>query len=146
MNLVEELIKNKFLYGVGVPCSILKNIILDLENSDRFMYISAVDEITALGIVNGLTVGGKRSVLITQNSAVGRVLDNVMSFNIPYEVPLLWIISMRGDINDTVVHKPAGKITKQWLRDVGFCWFEDWFDEITKLYEHKKLIAIGKYK
>lgn len=146
MNLVRELIKNKFLYGAGVPCSILKDTIFDLENDNQFTYIPAVDEITALGIVNGLTVGGKRSVLITQNSAIGRVLDNVMSFNVPYEIPLLWIISMRGDVKDTAVHKPAGKLTKRWLRDVGFCWFEDWSDEVTELYEDRKLIAIGKYR
>ena len=95
----------------GVPCSILKDLFYDLE-FDKHHYFPCYDEAVALGILNGYTVGGRQGVLITQNSAFGKVIDIVLSFNIPYNVPLIWIMSMRGDYPDTVVHQGSFVMVK----------------------------------
>lgn len=118
--IVKILLKNNFVYGSGVPCSILKREIAEIEDSGEFFYIPAVDEGVALGIVNGFMLTGKRAFLMTQNSAIGRVADLVMSFNIPYNVPLFWIISMRGYEGDTAVHRSSYVASTRILSAVHF--------------------------
>lgn len=132
------LLKNNFVYGAGVPCSILKKELAEIEESGEFFYIPAVDEGVALGIVNGFMLAGKKAFLLTQNSAVGRVSDLVMSFNIPYEVPLFWIISMRGYKGDTAVHRSSYVASTRILNSCGFNVFSVYgkvsFEEAINFY------------
>jgi len=114
------LIENGFCWGAGVPCSILKKEIAEIEDSEEILYIPAVDEGVALGIVNGFMLADKNAFLLTQNSAVGRVADLVMSFNIPYDFPLFWIISMRGYKGDTAVHRSSYVASTRILNSCGF--------------------------
>lgn len=155
MNIPEILLKHGYNYGSGVPCSILKDELKEIGSSSHFNYINAVDEKTALGIVNGFTVGGKKSFLITQNSAVGEVLDLVMSFNRPYNVPLFWIITMRGYEGDTEVHRRAFEFTFDTVWQTLPCWLstEEDLDEVSSferaLKYHQSFnetVAYLKYK
>jgi len=143
--MINKLIDGGFLFGAGVPCSLFKKEYKQIEDNKKLLYISAVDEKVALGIVNGFTISNKKAFLITQNSAVGKVLDLVMSFNIPYGIRLMWLLSVRGIGDDTVVHQHSALITKRWLKDCKFKVFE-WrhFEEAVKLFEHDNLVAILK--
>ena len=78
----------------------------------------------ALGLVNGFMLAGKSAFLLTQNSAVGRVADLVMSFNIPYDTPLFLIVSMRGYKGDTAVHHESYNMTFTILESLGFAIFD----------------------
>jgi phosphonopyruvate decarboxylase len=114
------LLKYNFVYGAGVPCSILRRELAEIEDSHEFLYVPAVDEGVALGIVNGFMLADKRAFLLTQNSAVGRVSDLVMSFNTPYKLPLFWVISMRGYDGDTLVHRDSYVASTRILNSGGF--------------------------
>ncbi len=128
--MIDQLRKHNMFYGSGVPCSIFKNELARIEAHKEFTYIPAVDERTAIGLVNGLNVGGKKAFLITQNSAIGTVCDIIGSFNIPYKVPLFWFLSVRGYEEDTEVHKWGGsEIMFHLITSIGFRYFSNQFKE-----------------
>ena len=57
----------------------------------------ATREEEALGIAAGLYFGGARPALMMQSSGLGNALNALGSLLIAYQVPVLFIISMRGD-------------------------------------------------
>ncbi len=127
--MIDQLRKHNMVYGSGVPCSIFKNELARIEAHKEFTYIPAVDERTAIGLVNGLTVGGQNAFLMTQNSAIGTVCDIIGSFNKPYKVPLFWFLSARGYDKDTLVHKWGGsEIMFNLILSIGFKYFTNLFD------------------
>jgi len=122
----DEILRSYNIYhATGVPCSIMKQELKDLNASAQVDWIPAVDEATALGIANGLTVGGKPCIVMMQNSAMGVVADKIMSFNHPYNVETLLYITMRGYQGDTIVHQISYDVTIPLLSQIGFYIFDN---------------------
>ena len=113
-NILEVLEEREYANFTGVPCSLLKGIFSLLEkydeSSDRnIVYVPAVREDSALGVASGMYLGGKKSVVLMQNSGLGYSLNVLTSFNLIYDVPLLLLISWRGAYNnDAVEHDIIG--------------------------------------
>ncbi len=57
----------------------------------------AMREEEALGIAAGLYLGGARPALMMQSSGLGNALNALGSLLVAYQIPALFIISMRGD-------------------------------------------------
>lgn len=57
----------------------------------------ATREEEALGIAAGLYLGGARPVLMMQSSGLGNALNALGSLLVAYQIPALFIVSMRGD-------------------------------------------------
>jgi sulfopyruvate decarboxylase alpha subunit len=57
----------------------------------------ATREEEAFGIAAGLFLGGVRPTVMLQSSGLGNSLNALASLLIPYQIPVLVIISMRGD-------------------------------------------------
>ena len=88
--------KHGLTFLSGVPCSIFRNILIDIENDADFTYIPAVREDGALGIAAGGSLSGKRSGILIQNSGLGNVINGLTSLNLIYKIPVFMIISWRG--------------------------------------------------
>jgi len=143
--MINKLINKGFLFGAGVSCSLFKEEYKQIENNKKLLYIPAVDEKVALGFVNGFVLSKKKAFLITQNSAIGEVLDLIMSFNIPYGVKLMWLLSVRGIGSDTVVHRHSGIITRNWLLDCNFKIFSvNEIDKAVCAYENNEFVVVLK--
>lgn len=96
---------------VGVPCSLLKGLFQQLEENEEqsYSYIPAVREDSAVGVASGMVLGGKKSVVLMQNSGLGYCLNVLTSFNFIYDLPVLLIVSWRGAYgNDAVEHDIIG--------------------------------------
>jgi sulfopyruvate decarboxylase alpha subunit len=57
----------------------------------------AMREEEAVGIAAGLYLGGARPVLMMQSSGLGNTLNALGSLLVAYQIPVLMIVSMRGD-------------------------------------------------
>jgi phosphonopyruvate decarboxylase len=88
--------KNGFDFCTGVPCSVLSNIINYMSKSTEFTYIPATREDEAIGIAVGAYLGGKKPVVLMQNSGLGTSINALTSLVLLYRVPLLLVISWRG--------------------------------------------------
>jgi len=145
------LIKAGFNFASGVPCGVQKYIISTLSSHPNVLHIPATREAEAIGIAAGAALAGKKPLIYMQNSGLMDSLNEITSLLIPYEIPVLFLITWRGapgedapqhlingrsliKILDTI-GMPAQILTKQNMEEtVALC--EKWI----KLY--KKPIAI----
>jgi phosphonopyruvate decarboxylase len=98
-----------FDFFCGVPCSLLKGLVALLEQ-DRG-YVSATREDSALGIAAGAFFGGRRPMVLMQNSGLGVSVNAIASLHWLYEIPVLIVISWRGeDRTDAPEHWMMGEI------------------------------------
>jgi sulfopyruvate decarboxylase subunit alpha len=101
-----------FDFFCGVPCSLLKGLVSLLEQDPAARYVSATREDSALGMAAGAFLGGKRSMVLMQNSGLGVSVNALASLHTLYEIPVLLLISWRGeDRSDAPEHWMMGEIT-----------------------------------
>ncbi|MCF2132231.1 hypothetical protein L1I79_38335 [Strepomyces sp. STD 3.1] len=112
--MLTTLIENNYTHFTGVPCSLLKGIFSLLESNEvterhGISFTPAIREDSALGVASGMYLGGKKSVVLMQNSGLGYSLNVLTSFNLIYDLPILLLISWRGAYgNDAVEHDIIG--------------------------------------
>ena len=70
----------------------------------------ATREEEAFGIAAGLYLGGGRPAVMLQSSGLGNSLNAVTSLLLPYKIPTLMIISLRGDDGEwNAAQMPMGR-------------------------------------
>jgi sulfopyruvate decarboxylase subunit alpha len=60
----------------------------------------ATREEEAFGIAAGLYLGGAKPTVMLQSSGLGNSLNAITSLLLPYKIPVLAIVSMRGDAGE----------------------------------------------
>ena len=114
------------LYAAGsrdvvyVPDNPLSHVLGHLR--DRFTDVRlllATREEEAFGIAAGLYLGGKRPTVMLQSSGLGNSLNALTSLLIPYQVPVLMIVSMRGDLGEwNAAQVPMGRAVRSILEAI----------------------------
>lgn len=111
-----------FNFYSGVPCSFLKNLINYSINECE--YIAAANEGDAVAIASGAYLGGRKSVVLMQNSGLTNCISPLTSLNYPFQIPILGFVSLRGEpgLNDEPQHELMGQITTQLLDLMQIKW------------------------
>lgn len=91
---IDRLLAAGFDFFAGVPCSLVAPVIAELER--RGLYLGETREDAALGVAAGAYLGGKRGVVVMQNSGLGVSLNALGSLHLLYEVPVLLLVTWRG--------------------------------------------------
>ena len=89
--------KHGFSLYSGVPCSYLKPFINYVIDDPELTYIGAANEGDAVAIASGAHLGGKRSVVMFQNSGFGNAVSPISSLNMIFNIPVLIITTHRGE-------------------------------------------------
>ena len=111
---------NGFDFFCGVPCSVLGRIIKYLSENKDFQYVPATREDEALGIAVGACMGGKKPVVLMQNSGLGNSMDALTSLVLLYRFPILLIISWRGyEESDLPEHSLMGRYMQGFLKTMN---------------------------
>jgi phosphonopyruvate decarboxylase len=103
-----------FLLYTGVPCSYLKPFINYVIDAPDLRYIGATNEGDAVAIASGAEIGGKRAVVMFQNSGFGNAVNPLTSLNMIFKLPALVITTLRGEPggpHDEPQHALMGEIT-----------------------------------
>lgn len=106
----------------GVPCSYFSGPLRLLEHRSRPRYVPAVNEGSALSISAGARLAGTPSAVIAQNSGFGNLINPLTSLVIPYRIPLLAFMSMRGWPTagpGEQQHALMGRVVPDWLDSLG---------------------------
>ena len=103
-----------FALSTGVPCSYLKPFINYVIDEPSLAYIGAANEGEAVAIASGADLGGKRAVVMFQNSGFGNTVNPLTSLNMIAKIPVLVITTLRGEPggpHDEPQHELMGQIT-----------------------------------
>jgi sulfopyruvate decarboxylase subunit alpha len=80
----------------------------------------ATREEEAFGIAAGLYLGGHRPTVMLQSSGLGNSINALTSLLVPYEIPALIVISMRGDEGEwNPAQGPMGRAVPAILDAIG---------------------------
>jgi sulfopyruvate decarboxylase subunit alpha len=80
----------------------------------------ATREEEAFGIAAGLYLGGARPTVMLQSSGLGNSLNALTSLLIPYQIPVLIVISMRGGASEwNAAQMPMGRAVRPILDAMG---------------------------
>jgi sulfopyruvate decarboxylase alpha subunit len=106
---------------VYVPDNPLSHVLRILRQSFSDVTTTlATREEEAFGIGAGLYLGGVKPTVMLQSSGLGNSLNALTSLLVPYKIPLLIVISMRGDAgewNDAQV--PMGRAVRPICEAIG---------------------------
>lgn len=114
-----------FSLWTGVPCSYLQPFINQVIDDPTLTYVPASNEGDAVAIAAGYQLGGERAVVMCQNSGLGNAINPLSSLTHPHRIPLLLIVTLRGDPNgehDEPQHELMGAITTQLLDTLQIPW------------------------
>ena len=106
---------------VYVPDNPLSHVlkILDASYPD-IATTTATREEEAFGIAAGLYLGGARPTVMLQSSGLGNSLNALTSLLLPYQIPVLAVISMRGDTGEwNAAQMPMGRAVTAICEAIG---------------------------
>ena len=107
-------------FATGVPCSLIEDLIGTLETGVPIPYVPAVREDIAVGLAAGAWLGGRRPVVLMQNSGLGTSMNALASCALMYGLPALLIVTWRGyEGKDAPEHILTGAITERHLELLG---------------------------
>ncbi len=111
-----------FEFYTGVPCSFLKNLINYSINECN--YIAAANEGDAVAIAAGAYLGGRKPVVLMQNSGLTNAISPLTSLTYPFKIPVLGFVSLRGEpgLHDEPQHELMGEITEKMLDLMQIKW------------------------
>ena len=106
---------------VYVPDNPLSHVLR--EFADRFgdvRLLLATREEEAFGIAAGLYLGGRMPTVMLQSSGLGNSLNALTSLLLPYQIPALVVVSMRGDAGEwNAAQVPMGRAVRTILDAIG---------------------------
>lgn len=118
-------LRHGFGLYTGVPCSYLTPFINYTINADALHYVAAANEGDAVAIAAGADLGGRKAVVMFQNSGLGNAVNPLTSLTYTFRIPVLVIVTWRGEPGghaDEPQHELMGAITPQLLDLMGIPW------------------------
>lgn len=100
--IVADFEANKVEFITTVPCKQLGGVIDAVEKSDKIYHIPSNKEDEGMGLCAGAYMGGKRSAIIMQNTAIGVTINTLVTLTQYYRMPLPMLISYRGELKEPV--------------------------------------------
>ena len=85
---------------VYVPDRVLTPLIAALHSDSFFTCFATTREEEAVGIVSGAWMGGMRGAVLMQTSGFATLANVLASLAMPYQIPLIMIVSERGTLGE----------------------------------------------
>ena len=83
-----------------VPDRVLTPLIAGVQADPFFTAFATAREEEAVGVVAGAWMGGKLGVVLMQTSGFGTLANALASLAVPYQIPLIMVISERGTLGE----------------------------------------------
>lgn len=92
--------QNQVRLATYVPDNVLRPL-LDVLHADRdFTTFATTREEEAVGIVAGAWMGGMRGCVLMQTSGFATLANTLASLALPYQIPLIMVVSERGTLGE----------------------------------------------
>jgi len=106
---------------IYVPDNPLSHVLRVFEHQFRDVRLTlATREEEAFGIAAGLYLGGRLPTVMLQSSGLGNSLNALTSLLMPYQIPVLMVVSMRGDSGEwNAAQVPMGRAVRGIFDSIG---------------------------
>jgi sulfopyruvate decarboxylase subunit alpha len=84
----------------ALPESLLKSVYRMLDEDPSIRYVLVANEAEMPGIAAGAYLGGKKAVMIMENSGLRQALEPIARFALSHQVPLVMMMAYRGDFGE----------------------------------------------
>ena len=98
--IVEGLREAGINFVVYMPDSFFYDVITTIEEDPDFTSISVPNESVGMCLCAGAWLGGKKPVMIMENTGLFVASNALTRFHQPFDIPVLMLISYRGDAGD----------------------------------------------
>lgn len=106
------------VYVPDNPLSLVLKVLQDAYPQVQATIATREEE--AFGMAAGLYLGGARPTVMLQSSGLGNSLNALTSLLVPYQIPALVIISMRGDAGEwNAAQVPMGQAVRSICSAIG---------------------------
>ena len=103
-----------------VPDSVIGRILKEAQKDPYFHFTTLAREEEGIGIIAGEYFGGRYGVLMMQSAGLGNCVNALASLAIPYQIPLIMVISQRGELGEfNACHVVMGKALRSILEALG---------------------------
>jgi sulfopyruvate decarboxylase alpha subunit len=115
-HVADVLRRNDIRLFATVPDYIVSQVLEHLWADPECRVVTACREEEGLGLLSGAWLGGARGALIMQNSGLGNCVNTLGSLNVASQVPVVLVISHRGDLGEfNPAQIPVGQATERIL-------------------------------
>ena len=121
--IVEELKKNNFTHVVWLPDSETNFMYQLLTNEESLDLVPVCREGETMAIAAGLWVGGKKPVVLIQNTGVFESGDSIRGLGLDVNQPLVMLIGYRGWSRHGVTTDSAARYIEHILHAWGIDYF-----------------------
>jgi len=97
---LDALIDSGINFAACLPDSAFKELYEPLSAESKIDYVQVANEGDGVGICMGAWLGGKKPVLIMENTGFGVTTYPLMRGPIPFGIPMLLLIAHRGGFHD----------------------------------------------
>ena len=118
--IVSQLKANNICSISFVPDTVIGRILNAAERDPYFHFTTLAREEEGIGIITGEYLGGRNGVLMMQGAGLGNCVNALASLAVPYQIPLLMLISQRGELGEfNACHVAMGKALRRILEALG---------------------------
>lgn len=147
---LNECKRSGYTLFTGTPCSYLKPFINYVIDDEDLEFIETTNEGDAVALASGAWLGGRKSVVMFQNSGLGNAVNPLTSLSYTMKLPFIGIVTLRGEPGgpkDEPQHELMGQITTELLdlMDIPWAYFPTDSDKVggalffaEKVCEQKK--------
>lgn len=100
--IVGDLVANDIRFVTSVPCKQLAGVIAEVEDCPQIRHVPCNKEDEGMGLCAGAFLGGTRSAILMQNTALGVTINALATLIQFYRMPLPMLISYRGEVGEPV--------------------------------------------
>lgn len=100
--IIDDLITNRIGFVTSIPCKQLAGVIELADETPGIMHVPSNREDEGLGLCAGAYMGGTNACIMMQNTALGVIVNALVTLIQFYHIPLPMIISYRGEVGEKV--------------------------------------------
>lgn len=122
-HVADVLRRNDIRLYATVPDFIVSHVLDELWADPECRVITTTREEEAIGLLSGAWLAGHRGALLMQNSGLGNCTNALASLNVASLVPLVLVMSHRGDLGEfNPAQVPMGRALTRILDALGIRW------------------------
>ncbi|MBI4593650.1 MAG: hypothetical protein HY728_05495 [Candidatus Rokubacteria bacterium] len=122
-HVADVLRRNDIRTFATVPDSIVGHVLEHLRADAGCRVVTVTREEEGVGLLAGAWLAGRRGALLMQNSGLGNCVNALASLCVASQIPLVLIISHRGDLGEfNPAQVPMGQATGPVLDALGIRW------------------------